>query len=185
EFTMYRIPRTAGESRERRRQAAHPPKVKPEPVVHAPGEVYSWDITKLRDPLRGVWYDLYAMLDIFSRYVVGWTVAATKTAELATEFIDDAIRVYGKPKVVHADRGTSMTSKSVTQLLSDLDVARSPSRPHVSNDNPYSEAAFQDPQVLPRLPPSTSEPPRRSAPTASTSSPLPTPATPSGSTDVP
>jgi putative transposase len=132
--TMYRILRERGETRERRRQATHPAKVKPELVAHKPGEIYSWDITKLRGPQRGVWYDLYVMLDIFSRYVVGWRVEETETAQLATEFIDDVIRTYGKPKAVHADRGTSMTSKSVSQLLVDLDVARSHSRPHVSND---------------------------------------------------
>jgi len=92
ESTMYRILRATGESRERRRQATHPSKAKPELVAHAPGEVYSWDITKLRGPLRGVWYDLYVMLDIFSRYVVGWRVEETETAELATELIDDVIR---------------------------------------------------------------------------------------------
>jgi len=81
------------------------------------------------------------MLDIFSRYVVGWTLA--ETVELATEFIDEVIRTHGKPKVVHADRGTSMTSKSVAQLLVDLDVVRSHSRLHVSNDNPYSQAQFK------------------------------------------
>jgi putative transposase len=150
--TMYRILRAAGESRERRRQATHPAKVKPELVAHAPGEVYSWDITKLRGPHRGVWYDLYVMLDIFSRYVVGWRVEATETAELATEFIDDVIRTHGKPKAVHADRGTSMTSKSVSQLLIDLDVARSHSRPHVSNDNPFSEAAFKTLKYCPAFP---------------------------------
>jgi putative transposase len=150
--TMYRILRAAGESRERRRQATHPAKVKPELVAHAPGEVYSWDITKLRGPLRGVWYDLYVMLDIFSRYVVGWRVEQTETAELATEFIDDVIRTHGKPKAVHADRGTSMTSKSVAQLLLDLDVARSHSRPHVSNDNPFSEAAFKTLKYCPAFP---------------------------------
>jgi putative transposase len=150
--TMYRILRAAGESRERRRQATHPAKVKPELVAHRPGEIYSWDITKLRGPLRGVWYDLYVMLDIFSRYVVGWRVEPTETAELATEFIDDVIRTYGKPKAVHADRGTSMTSKSVAQLLIDLDVARSHSRPHVSNDNPYSEAAFKTLKYCPAFP---------------------------------
>ena len=90
--TMYRILRAAGESRERRRQATHPAKIKPELVAHQPGEIYSWDITKLRGPLRGVWYDLHVMLDIFSRYVVGWRVEETETAELATEFIDDVIR---------------------------------------------------------------------------------------------
>jgi len=150
--TMYRILRESGESRERRRQATHPPKVKPELVAHASGQVYSWDITKLRGPLRGVWYDLYVMLDIFSRYAVGWMVAETETAELATEFIDDVIRVHGKPTVVHADRGTSMTSKSVAQLLIDLDVVRSHSRPHVSNDNPYSEAAFKTLKYCPAFP---------------------------------
>src|SRR5690606_15896173 len=128
------------------------PKVKPELVAHASGQVYSWDITKLRGPLRGVWYDLYVMLDIFSRYAVGWMVAETETAELATEFIDDVIRVHGKPTVVHADRGTSMTSKSVAQLLIDLDVVRSHSRPHVSNDNPYSEAAFKTLKYCPAFP---------------------------------
>jgi putative transposase len=150
--TMYRILRAAGESRERRRQATHPAKVKPELVAHKPGQIYSWDITKLRGPLRGVWYDLYVMLDIFSRYVVGWRVESTETAELATEFIDDVIRTYGKPTAVHADRGTSMTSKSVAQLLVDLDVARSHSRPHVSNDNPYSEAAFKTLKYCPAFP---------------------------------
>ena len=150
--TMYRILRAAGESRERRRQATHPAKVKPELVAHAPGEIFSWDITKLRGPLRGVWYDLYVMLDIFSRYVVGWRVEQTETAELAAEFIDDVIRTYGKPRAVHADRGTSMTSKSVAQLLVDLDVARSHSRPHVSNDNPYSEAAFKTLKYCPAFP---------------------------------
>ena len=152
ESTMYRILRAAGESRERRRQATHPAKVKPELVAHKPCEVYSWDITKLRGPLRGVWYDLYVMLDIFSRYVVGWRVEASETAELATEFIDDVIRTYGKPRAVHADRGTSMTSKSVAQLLVDLDVARSHSRPHVSNDNPFSEAAFKTLKYCPAFP---------------------------------
>ena len=90
--TMYRIRRAAGESRDRRRQATHPAKVKPELLAHAPGHVCSWDITKLRGPHRGTWYDVYVMLDIFSRYVVGWRVEATETAELATEFIDDVIR---------------------------------------------------------------------------------------------
>jgi putative transposase len=150
--TMYRILRASGESRERRRQATHPPKVKPELVARKPGEIFSWDITKLRGPLRGVWYDLYVMIDIFSRYVVGWRVEETETAELATEFIDDVIRTYGKPRAVHADRGTSMTSKSVAQLLVDLDVARSHSRPHVSNDNPFSEAAFKTLKYCPAFP---------------------------------
>lgn len=150
--TMYRILRESGESRERRRQATHPSKAKPELVAHAPGQIYSWDITKLRGPFRGVWYDLYVMLDIFSRYAVGWRLEETENGELAAEFIDDVIRTYGKPKAVHADRGTSMTSKNVAQLLVDLDVARSHSRPHVSNDNPYSEAAFKTLKYCPAFP---------------------------------
>jgi putative transposase len=150
--TMYRLLRAWGESGERRRQATHPSKAKPELLAHGPGQVYSWDITKLRGPWRGVWYDLYVMLDIFSRYVLGWRVEQTETAELATEFIDDVIRTYGKPNAVHADRGTSMTSKSVAALLVDLDVARSHSRPHVSNDNPYSEAAFKTLKYCPAFP---------------------------------
>jgi putative transposase len=150
--TMYRILRASGESKERRRQATHPAKVKPELMAHRPGEIYSWDITKLRGPWRGIWYNLYVMIDISSRYVVGWRVEQTETAELATEFIDDVIRTDGKPRAVHADRGTSMTSKSVAALLVDLDVARSHSRPHVSNDNPYSEAAFKTLKYCPAFP---------------------------------
>jgi putative transposase len=150
--TMYRLLRESGESRERRRQATHPSKAKPELVAHAPGQIYSWDITKLRGPFRGVWYDLYVMLDIFSRYIVGWRVEQTETGELAAEFLDDVIRTHGKPKAVHADRGTSMTSKNVAQLLVDLDVARSHSRPHVSNDNPFSEAAFKTLKYCPAFP---------------------------------
>lgn len=99
-----------------------------------------------------MYYDLYVMIGIFSGSVVGWMLAETETAELATEFIDDMIRTYGKMRVVHADRGTSMTSKSVAQLLIDLDVVRSHSRPHVSNDNPYSEAALKTLKYCPAFP---------------------------------
>jgi putative transposase len=143
ESTMYRILRAHGEVRERRAQATHPAKVKPELVATAPGEVFSWDITKLQGPSRGQYFHLYVMLDIFSRYVVGWTVAATESAALATEFIADITATHGIPQAIHADRGTSMTSKPVAQLLADLGVARSHSRPRVSNDNPYSEAQFR------------------------------------------
>jgi len=135
--TMYRILRQHGEVRERRAQATHPAKVKPELVATAPGQVYSWDITKLQGPDRGEYYHLYVMLDIFSRYVVGWTVAAAESADLAKAFIKDITTTHGVPQAIHADRGTSMTSKPVAQLLLDLGVARSHSRPRVSNDNPY------------------------------------------------
>jgi putative transposase len=108
--------------------------------------------TKLRGPQRGVYYDLYVILDIFSRYVLGWTVAARESAQIAEQLIADAIAVHGRPGSLHADRGTSMTSKPVAQLLVDLGVARSHSRPHVSNDNPYSEAAFKTLKYAPVFP---------------------------------
>jgi transposase InsO family protein len=142
--TMYRILRQAGQSGERRRQATHPAKVKPELVADGPSQVWSWDITKLRGPAKGDWYHLYVLIDIYSRYVVGWTVAAREDSLLAEELIRTAIQTNGVvPHTVHADRGTSMTSKPVAQLLTDLGVTRSHSRPKTSNDNPYSEAHFK------------------------------------------
>lgn len=149
--TMHRILRTAGQAGERRRQAVHPPRVKPELLATAPGQVWSWDITKLPGPARGVYYDLYVIIDIFSRYVVGWT-AAGEDAQIAKALIADAVAVHGAPGSVHADRGTSMTSKPVAQLLVDLGVARSHSRPHVSDDNPYSEAQFKTLKYAPAFP---------------------------------
>jgi putative transposase len=150
--TMHRILRCAGQAGERRRQARHPARTKPELLATGPGQVWSWDITKLRGPVRGVYYDLYVILDIFSRYVVGWTVAARESAEIAEQLIADSIARHGRPVSLHADRGTSMTSKSVAQLLVDLGVARSHSRPHVSNDNPYSEAQFKTLKYAPVFP---------------------------------
>lgn len=131
ESTMYRILRAHGEVRERRAQATHPAKVKPELVATAAGQMFSWDITKLQGPGRGQYFHLYVMLDIFSRYVVGWTVAAAESAELAKAFIEDVTATHGVPQAIHADRGTSMTSKPVAQLLTDLGVTRSHSRPGV------------------------------------------------------
>jgi len=150
--TMHRLLRRAGQAGERRRQASHPARVKPELLATAPLHVWSWDITKLRGPQRGIYYDLYVILDIFSRYVVGWTVAARESAEIAEQLIADAIARHGRPGSLHADRGTSMTSKPVAQLLVDLGVARSHSRPHVSNDNPYSEAQFKTLKYAPIFP---------------------------------
>ncbi len=150
--TMHRLLRAAGQSRERRRQATHPARIKPELLATAPGQVWSWDITKLRGPQRGVYYDLYVVIDIFSRYVVAWTVAAREDAQIAKALLANAMRVHGRPVSVHADRGTSMTSKPVAQLLGDLGVARSHSRPHVSNDNPYSEAQFKTLKYAPVFP---------------------------------
>src|SRR5690606_30335844 len=153
ESTMYRILRERGEVRERRRQAQHPPRVRPELVAHAPNEVWTWDITKLSGPHRGVYYDLYVMLDIYSRYAVGWQVAARESGELAEEFIADAVaRIGVAPKAVHADRGTSMTSKPVAALLAELNIDRSHSRPRVSNDNPYSESQFKTLKHCPAFP---------------------------------
>ena len=150
--TMHRLLRRAGQAGERRHQATHPARVKPELLATAPQQVWSWDITKLRGPTRGVYYDMYVILDIFSRYVVGWTVAATESAEIAEQLIADAITLHGRPHSLNADRGTSMTSRPVAQLLVDLGVARSHSRPHVSNDNPYSEAAFKTLKYAPVFP---------------------------------
>jgi putative transposase len=153
--TMYRLLAAAGENRERRRQRTHPAKKKPELIATAPNQVWSWDITKLRGPERGVYYELFVIIDIYSRYVIAWTVAAAETGELAKEFIDTAYATQGITPgqlTLHADRGTSMTSKPVAQLLVDLGVARSHSRPHVSNDNPYSEAGFKTLKYCPAFP---------------------------------
>ena len=142
--SMYRIARAAGQTRERRRQATHPARVKPELLATGPSQVWSWDITKLAGPHKGIWYHLYVLIDVYSRYNPGWIVAAAEDSVLAKDFIDDAIICNGSaPHTVHADRGTSMTSKPVSALLADLGVTRSHSRPRVSNDNPFSEAQFK------------------------------------------
>jgi putative transposase len=153
--TMYRLLAVAGENRERRRQRTHPAKKKPELIARRPNQVWSWDITKLQGPTRGVYYELFVIIDIFSRYVVGWMVSPAETGELAEAFIADAFARQGIDRhqlTLHADRGTSMTSKPVAQLLVDLGVARSHSRPHVSNDNPYSEAQFKTLKYCPAFP---------------------------------
>src|SRR4051812_12645172 len=152
---MYRLLAVAGENRERRRQRTHPARQKPELIATAPNRVWSWDITKLQGPVRGVYYELFVIIDIFSRYVTGWMVSPAETGELAEAFIADALATHGITRgqlTLHADRGTSMTSKPVAQLLVDLGVARSHSRPHVSNDNPYSEAQFKTLKYCPAFP---------------------------------
>ncbi|CAI9406839.1 IS3 family transposase [Nocardioides sp. T2.26MG-1] len=150
--TMHRLLRAHGAAGERRRQATHPAKKKPELMATGPGQVWSWDITKLRGPGRGVWFQLYVVLDIFSRYVVAWTVQNGEDSEIAKTMLEQAMGVHGIPVAVHADRGTSMTSKPVAQLLLDLGVDRSHSRPRVSNDNPFSEAAFKTLKYAPVFP---------------------------------
>ena len=153
--TMYRVLRANGEVKERRAQATHPTRARPELMADRPNMCWSWDITKLRGPDRGVWFDCYVAIDIFSRYVVGWMVASTENAELAEEFIAKAVTDQGIAKgtlTIHADRGTSMTSKGVAELLSDLNIKRTHSRPHVSNDNPYSEAVNKTLKYCPAFP---------------------------------
>jgi putative transposase len=153
--TIYRILNSVDEVHERRRVAVHPPTVKPELVATAPRQVWSWDITKLLGPYKWVYFQLYVMLDVFSRYVVGWLLADRESSELASALISEAMAREGVlpgTLTVHADRGTSMTSKPVALLLSDLGVVKSHSRPHVSNDNPYSEAQFKTFKYRPNFP---------------------------------
>ena len=153
--TMYRLLRAQGETGDRRRHATHPARVKPELVATAPNQCWSWDITKLAGPAKWTWYYLYVLLDIYSRYVVGWMVAHREAAALAERLLAEAITAQGvKPAqlAVHADRGTSMTSKPVAMLLADLGVTRSHSRPHVPDDNPYSESQFKTLKHHPSFP---------------------------------
>ena len=155
ESTFYRVLREAGESGERWRQATHPAKVKPELVADKPLVVWSWDITKLKGPKRGDYYDLYVVIDIYSRYVVAWCVQPSESGEIAKELIADAIARFNVPPgqlTLHADRGSSMTSNPVTELLTFLGISRSHSRPHVSNDNPYSESQFKILKYCPAFP---------------------------------
>jgi putative transposase len=153
--TMYRILRAVGEVGDRRRQRTHPASKKPELCARRPLEVWSWDITKLRTDTRGKYFELYVIIDIYSRFVVGWTVAERETGRHAKNFIARTYRQQGvKPGelTLHSDRGASMTSKTVAQLLVDLGVDRSLNRPHTSNDNPYSEAAFKTLKYCPAFP---------------------------------
>jgi putative transposase len=153
--TMYRLLRERHQVRERRAQARRPAKVKPELVATAPNQVWSWDITKLAGPHKWNWFHLYVILDVYSRYAVRWLVAPRESARLAEELIADAVYDHGVGHgqlALHADRGTSMTSKTVSQLLADLGVLQSHSRPHQSNDNPYSESNFKTLKYCPTFP---------------------------------
>jgi len=153
--TMYRLLRAVDEVHERRPQATHPPTVKPELVAARPNEVWSWDITKLLGPATWTYYHLYVVLDLFSRYAVGWMVAARESAALAERLLAETIAKQGVARdqlTVHADRGPSMASKPVALLLADLGVTKSHSRPHCSNDNPYSEAQFKTLKDRPEFP---------------------------------
>jgi putative transposase len=153
--TMYRLLAEAGAVRERRDQLIHPVYAKPELLATAPRQVWSWDITKLKAAAKWTCFHLYVILDIFSRYVVGWMIASREAAELAEPLIADTVvkqNIAPGTLTLHADRGTSMRSKSVANLLVDLEVARTHSRPHVSDDNPYSEAQFKTLKYRPDFP---------------------------------
>jgi putative transposase len=152
---MYRVLEEHSEVQERRNQLRHPAYTKPELLATAPNQVWSWDITKLRGPATWVYYYLYVILDIFSRYVVGWMIADCESGELAKELI---IATCAKEQIdadqltMHSDRGSAMQSKSVGQLLIDLGVTKSLSRPYTANDNPYSEAQFKTMKYRPGYP---------------------------------
>ncbi len=155
ERTMYRILASAGEVRERRNQRVHPVYAKPELLATGPNQLWSWDITKLRGPVKWTYFQLYVILDVYSRFVTGWMVAARESAALAERLIADSAAKQGikaDSLTIHADRGTSMTSKPVALLLADLGIVKSHSRPHVSNDNPYSEAGFKTLKYRPDFP---------------------------------
>jgi putative transposase len=153
--TMYRILEEHQEVRERRNQLRHPQHVKPELVATGPNQVWSWDITKLRGPVKWTYYYLYTVLDIFSRYVVAWLIAEREAARLAEHLIAEACvkqEIPPEQLTLHADRGSAMISKPVALLLADLGVTKSHSRPHVANDNPYSEAQFKTLKYRPDYP---------------------------------
>jgi putative transposase len=153
--TFYRLLRAAGETRERRRQATHPAAVKPELTAAGLNQVYSWDITKLHGPAKWTYYHLYVILDIYSRYAVGWMLATRESAVLAEKLIAATCAKQGITRgnlTIHPGRGSSMTSRPVAFLLADLGITQSHSRPRVSNDNPFSEAQFKTLKYRPYFP---------------------------------
>jgi putative transposase len=155
ERTMYRILVENHEVRERRDQLRHPSYAPPELLATAPNQVWSWDITKLRGPTKWSYFHLYAILDVYSRYVVGWMIADRESATLAQRLIAETCErqaIRPDQLTLHADRGSSMKSKAVALLLADLGVTKTHSRPHVSDDNPYSEAQFKTLKYRPDFP---------------------------------
>ena len=152
---MYRLLARRAEVRERRDQLRHPTYAAPELLARRPNELWSWDITKLLGPAKWTYFYLYVMLDVFSRYVVGWMVAHRESATLAERFIHATCGRQGIDRgqlTIHADRGPAMTSKPVALLLADLGVTKTHARPHVSNDNPFSEAQFKTLKYRPAFP---------------------------------
>lgn len=153
--TMYRILHEAGEVGERRDQATRPAHVKPELCATAPRQVFAWDITKLHGPQKWTYYYLYVVIDIYSRYIVGWMVADRERSDLARTLLSETIkkeRLDPSKLTVHSDRGSSMTSKPVAFMLADLGVTKSHSRPHVSDDNPHIESFFKTTKYQPEFP---------------------------------
>ena len=154
--TMHRFLKQQGESRERRDQLDYPAYHKPELLATAPNQLWSWDITKLRGPVKWTYFYLYVILDVFSRYVTGWMVAHRESAvERAAGLIQESCakqNIQPGQLTLHADRGTSMSSKPVAFLLADLGVTKTHSRPHVSDDNPYSESQFRTLKYRPEFP---------------------------------
>ena len=153
--TMYRILKERNQVRERRNQLCHPTYTKPELLATDANQLWSWDLTKLRGPAKWTYYYLYTILDVFSRYVVGWLIAESESAGLAKQLISETCTKQGiEPDqlTLHADRGSSMTSKTVALLLADLGVTKTHSRLHVSNDNPYSESQFKTMKYRPTYP---------------------------------
>ncbi len=155
ERTIYRVLAANREVRERRNQLRHANHPRPELLATRPNELWSWDITKLLGPQKWTYFYLYVILDVFSRYVVGWMVAHEESAALAQKLIEETCRRQGiapEQLTLHADRGSSMTSKAVALLLADLGVTKTHSRPYVSNDNPFSESAFKTLKYRPGFP---------------------------------
>jgi putative transposase len=153
--SMYRILDDHRLVRERRNVLRHPHYQRPELLATGPNQVWSWDITKLLGPVKWTYFHLYVLLDIFSRYVVGWLIADREKASLAKRLIAESSLKQGVPPgqlTIHADRGTSMMAKTTAQLLADLSIAESHSRPRVSNDNPYSESHFKTLKYRPDFP---------------------------------
>lgn len=153
--TMYRILHSLQAVRERRNQLRHPSYARPELLATAPNQVWSWDITKLKGPAKWTYFYLYVIMDIFSRYVVGWMVAPRESGRLAGELITASCAKQSIPQgqlTLHADRGSSMKSNHVAQLLADLGVTKTHSRPYVSDDNPFSEAQFRTLKYRPQFP---------------------------------
>jgi putative transposase len=174
ERTMYRVLAAHQEVRERRQQLRHPRYAAPELLARWPNELWSWDITKLLGPAKWTYFYLYVMLDVFSRYVVGWMVAHRESATLAEQFIHETCARQGIGRdqlTIHADRGEAMTSKSVAFLLADLGVTKTHSRPHVSNDNPFSEAQFKTLKYRPAFPDRFGARSKTPGPTDTSSSP--------------